>query len=398
MPDRRLRLAAIRRIISRGGTTQQEELLAALARDGFTVTQSTLSRDLRDLRVARVPDGEHGYRYGFADAEPMAGSRSGLVNDIKNGLVELIFSSNLLVVRTLPGHASQRGARLGQPAHRRAGGNDRRRRHRAGGAAGGRRPRSVSARLGCGSAGRGGVVAMKVAVLGATGYAGATLARLLAEHPDVETLLLASSSRAGAPVAEAVPELSPRGLASVAGGTLASVDEAAAAGSHVVFSALPHLSSAQTLEPFLGRSVVVDLSADFRIADPERFEAAYGQPPARPDLLGEAVYGLPERYRDRLRSADLIASPGCFPTTVLLPLLPVLEAGLVTDPIVACAVTGLSRRRPQGGRRVDILRPQRDRGCLQSGHQPPPRPGDGPGDGGGTPRAHRCGSPRIRRP
>ena len=90
---------------------------------------------------------------------------------------------------------------------------------------------------------------MKVAVLGATGYAGATLARLLAEHPDVETLLLASSSRAGAPVAEAVPELSPRGLASVAGGTLASVDEAATAGSDVVFSALPHLSSAQTLEP-----------------------------------------------------------------------------------------------------------------------------------------------------
>ncbi len=106
MPDRTLRLAAIRRIISRGVTTQQEELLAALARDGFTVTQSTLSRDLRDLRVARVPDGEHGYRYGFAEAEPMAGSRTGLVNDIKNGLVELIFSSNLLVVRTLPGHAS----------------------------------------------------------------------------------------------------------------------------------------------------------------------------------------------------------------------------------------------------------------------------------------------------
>lgn len=106
MRDRRLRLAAIRRIISRGGTAQQEELLAALARDGFTVTQSTLSRDLRDLRVARVPDGEHGYRYGFAEAEPMAGSFAGLVNDIKSGLVELIFSGNLLVVRTLPGHAS----------------------------------------------------------------------------------------------------------------------------------------------------------------------------------------------------------------------------------------------------------------------------------------------------
>ncbi|MDE0222213.1 MAG: N-acetyl-gamma-glutamyl-phosphate reductase [Spirochaetaceae bacterium] len=190
---------------------------------------------------------------------------------------------------------------------------------------------------------------MKAAVLGATGYAGATLARLLAEHPDVGTLILASGSRAGAPVAEAVPELSPRGLRAVDGGTLASVDEAAAAGVDVVFAALPHLSSAQTLEPFLGRTVVVDLSADFRIADPARFAAAYGQPPARPDLLGDAVYGLPERYRERLRSADLIASPGCFPTAVLLPLLPVLAAGLVSDPVVACAVTGLSG----AGRKAD---------------------------------------------
>ena len=190
---------------------------------------------------------------------------------------------------------------------------------------------------------------MKAAVLGATGYAGATLARLLAEHPDVRTLVLASGSRAGAPVAEAVPELSPRGLPAVDGGTLASVDEAAAAGVDVVFAALPHLSSAQTLEPFLSRTVVVDLSADFRIADPARFAAAYGQPPARPDLLGDAVYGLPERYRERLRSADLIASPGCFPTAVLLPLLPVLAAGLVNDPVVACAVTGLSG----AGRKAD---------------------------------------------
>ena len=190
---------------------------------------------------------------------------------------------------------------------------------------------------------------MKAAVLGATGYAGATLARLLAEHPDVRTLVLASGSRAGAPVAEAVPELSPRGLSAIDGGTLASVDEAAAAGVDVVFAALPHLSSAQTLEPFLGRTVVVDLSADFRIADPARFAAAYGQPPARPDLLSDAVYGLPERYRERLRSANLIASPGCFPTAVLLPLLPVLAAGLVSDPVVACAVTGLSG----AGRKAD---------------------------------------------
>lgn len=207
---------------------------------------------------------------------------------------------------------------------------------------------------------------MKAAVLGATGYAGATLARLLAEHPDVQTLILASGSRAGAAVAEAVPELSPRGLSAVAGGTLASVEEAAAAGADVVFAALPHLSSAQTLEPFLGRTVVVDLSADFRIADPARFAAAYGQPPARPDLLRDAVYGLPERYRERLRSADLIASPGCFPTAVLLPLLPVLAAGLVSDPIVACAVTGLSG----AGRKADAAWTFCDRSETAAAYNP----------------------------
>ena len=207
---------------------------------------------------------------------------------------------------------------------------------------------------------------MKAAVLGATGYAGATLARLLAEHPDVQALILSSGSRAGAPVAEAVPELSPRGLSAVAGGVLASVDEAAAAGVDVVFAALPHLSSAQTLEPFLGRAVVVDLSADFRIADPERFAAAYGQPPARPDLLSDAVYGLPERYRERLRSADLIASPGCFPTAVLLPLLPVLAAGLVSDPIVACAVTGLSG----AGRKADVAWTFCDRSETAAAYNP----------------------------
>lgn len=105
MHDRSSRLAAIRRIIGRGVAGQQDRMVAALAREGFTVTQSTLSRDLRYLGVARLPDGANGYRYGFT-AEPMAGSPAELANDIKSGLVEMIFSGNLLVVRTLPGHAS----------------------------------------------------------------------------------------------------------------------------------------------------------------------------------------------------------------------------------------------------------------------------------------------------
>ena len=192
------------------------------------------------------------------------------------------------------------------------------------------------------------------------------LARLLSGHPAVETLVLASSSRAGVLASDALPELSPNGLATVAGGVLVSVEEAAAERSDVVFSALPHLSSATTLEPFVDRSVVIDLSADFRITDPRQFEIAYGQPPTRPDLLGNAVYGLPERHRERLRSADLIASPGCFPTTVLLPLLPVLQAGLISQPIVACAVSGLSG----AGRKADAAWTFCDRSETATAYNP----------------------------
>jgi N-acetyl-gamma-glutamyl-phosphate reductase len=112
--------------------------------------------------------------------------------------------------------------------------------------------------------------------------------------------------------------------------------------------------------------VVIDLSADFRLTDPRQFEIAYGQPPTRPDLLANAVYGLPEWHRERLQSADLIASPGCFPTTVLLPLLPVLQAGLISQPIVACAVSGLSG----AGRKADAAWTFCDRSETATAYSP----------------------------
>ncbi len=143
----------------------------------------------------------------------------------------------------------------------------------------------------------------------------------------------------------------------IPGGLLCTVAEARrAAESHeldVVFSALPHLKSAEICAPLFGKAVVIDLSADFRIRDPAVFLSAYGSPVPRPDLLPRAVYGLAEWHTDALRSADLIAAPGCYPTATLLPLLPLARAGLLTGTVIANAISGISG----AGRkeRVDLL-------------------------------------------
>jgi N-acetyl-gamma-glutamyl-phosphate reductase len=189
---------------------------------------------------------------------------------------------------------------------------------------------------------------VKTAVLGATGYTGLVLIRLLAEHPQVSSLMAVSSSQPGARIRAVDPGLS----ASVerkmdgSGGTLVSVADAARAadtgGLDVVFSALPHLKSAETLAPFIGRCVVVDLSADFRFRDPSAFRAAYGSAHPRPELLPRAVYGLAEWYTKELRTADLIANPGCYPTATLLPLLPLARRGLVRGTVIVNAISGIS--------------------------------------------------------
>jgi N-acetyl-gamma-glutamyl-phosphate reductase len=110
----------------------------------------------------------------------------------------------------------------------------------------------------------------------------------------------------------------------------------------VVFSALPHLESARLCAPFLAKSVVIDLSADFRLKDLQAFQAAYGTPPPRADLLEQAVYGLPEWHGDAIRSADLIANPGCYPTAVLLPLLPIAREALIGGEIHVSSISGIS--------------------------------------------------------
>jgi N-acetyl-gamma-glutamyl-phosphate reductase len=187
---------------------------------------------------------------------------------------------------------------------------------------------------------------MKAAVLGATGYTGQVLVRILSDHPEVSTILAASSSQAGTRARTADPGLPLSIEDKVPGGVLISPADVVRAvdkgGIDVVFSALPHLKSAEICAPLLGRTVVVDLSADFRLHDPAVFQKAYGVPVPRPDLLGQAVFGLAEWHTEALRKADLIANPGCYPTATLLPLLPLARAGLLEGTVIVNAISGIS--------------------------------------------------------
>ena len=182
---------------------------------------------------------------------------------------------------------------------------------------------------------------MRVAVLGSTGYTGMVLLRILSQHPQVRTVLPASSSKPGSTLTEIDPGLA-TALRSRCDGVLVSIEGAAAAGPDVVFSALPHLRSAEVCEPFFKSSVVIDLSADFRISDTALFTRAYGQPPPRRDLQLKACYGLSEWYEKEIRTADIIGNPGCYPTATLLPLLPLARKGLIEGRVVANAFSGIS--------------------------------------------------------
>ncbi|UCF99757.1 MAG: N-acetyl-gamma-glutamyl-phosphate reductase [Spirochaetaceae bacterium] len=183
---------------------------------------------------------------------------------------------------------------------------------------------------------------MKAAILGTTGYTGMLLARLLADHPEVDQILPVSSSKTGQKLSDVDPGFQDPKAKISDGGVLLSLEEAQKRSPEVVFSALPHLESARLCAPFLGSSVIIDLSADFRLKDPKVFQAAYGTPPPRVDLLDRAVYGLPEWHGEAIRSADLIANPGCYPTSVLLPLLPVARAGLIGGEIHVSSISGIS--------------------------------------------------------
>ncbi len=154
-------------------------------------------------------------------------------------------------------------------------------------------------------------------IVGATGYTGAVLTDILAGHPEVRLGALTSKSYAGRTVSEVFPHLRVEGI-------YAPYSDEALAGSDVAFVCYPHAEAHRVVAELVdGGCRVVDLSADFRLKDPADYSKWYGFEHPRPDLVAEAVFGLPEVYRAQVAGARLVANPGCYPTGMLLGLLPV---------------------------------------------------------------------------
>jgi N-acetyl-gamma-glutamyl-phosphate reductase len=181
---------------------------------------------------------------------------------------------------------------------------------------------------------------LKIGIVGGTGYTGVELLRLLAQHPQAQVVVITSRSEAGVRVADMYPNL--RGHYD---DLCFSVPDVASLGAcDVVFFATPHgVAHALAGELLAAGTRVIDLSADFRLQDAEEWARWYGQPHGAPDLLPQAVYGLPEVNRQQIRFARLIAVPGCYPTATQLGFLPLLEAGLAdTSQLIADCKSGVS--------------------------------------------------------
>jgi len=181
--------------------------------------------------------------------------------------------------------------------------------------------------------------ALRVAVLGASGYAGLELLRIVLRHPRLELAVATSEQRAGTPVGEAFPSL--RGLVSIPFEAL--VPERLPGRVDVALCCLHHGTAAPAVTALRDAGVaVVDLSADFRLRDLAAYERWYG-PHKEPRLFGRAVFGVPELHRGAMRGAGLVAAAGCYPTSALLPLVPFLRAGLVAPgPVIVDAKSGVS--------------------------------------------------------
>ncbi|CAH0992803.1 N-acetyl-gamma-glutamyl-phosphate reductase [Sinobacterium norvegicum] len=180
---------------------------------------------------------------------------------------------------------------------------------------------------------------IRVGIVGGTGYTGVELLRLLAAHPEVEVAVITSRAEKGVRVDELYPSL--RGHYGI---EFTTPDAQQLAECDVVFFATPHgVAQAMMAELLAFDTRVIDLSADFRIKDIELWEQWYNQPHGCPELVAEAVYGLPEVNREAIKSARLVACAGCYPTSVQLGLIPLLEQGLV-DPsrLIANAASGVS--------------------------------------------------------
>ena len=183
----------------------------------------------------------------------------------------------------------------------------------------------------------------KIGVLGASGYTGAELVRLLLRHPRVEIVLLSADRRAGQEMSAVFPQFSPFDLPTLQ--SIESIDWTKA-GLDLAFCALPHATTQNVIKQLLSaapKTKVVDLSADFRLADISAYARWYGHAHHAPELQKEAVYGLVELYRNDIKPARLVANPGCYTTCAQLPLIPLLQAKAIDpDEIVVDAKSGMT--------------------------------------------------------
>jgi N-acetyl-gamma-glutamyl-phosphate reductase len=183
----------------------------------------------------------------------------------------------------------------------------------------------------------------KVAIVGASGYSGEVLVQLLLSHPHAELVAVTSRQNAGQALAQVFPKFASHPKSK----SIRFSDpnaEVLAKQADVVFLALPHGIAAEFAIPLLkaGR-VVIDLSADFRLKSAEVYKEFYAHDHPAPELLKKSVYGLPEIYREQIKKSLLIASPGCYPTSILLPVIPLLKAGLIKPTgIIADSLSGVS--------------------------------------------------------
>jgi N-acetyl-gamma-glutamyl-phosphate reductase len=189
---------------------------------------------------------------------------------------------------------------------------------------------------------------IKVGIVGGTGYTGVELLRLLSMHPHASLTVITSRGDAGLPVADMFPSL--RGFVDLA---FSDPSQANLTACDVVFFATPHGVAMSQARELLNAGVkVIDLAADFRLQDTAVFEKWYKMPHSCPDVLEGAVYGIPELYREQIKSANVIGNPGCYPTTVLLGLAPLLKQGWLdfNAPIIADAKSGVSG----AGRKAEV--------------------------------------------
>ena len=179
---------------------------------------------------------------------------------------------------------------------------------------------------------------IRAAVLGASGYTGADLIRLAARHPKIKITALIAKGHAGQPLAQVFPH-----LASLDVPHLLASDQVDWSEVDVAFCGLPHGTAHAEIAKLPPRIKIIDMSADFRLRDPATYAEWYGNEHSAPELLKGAVYGLTEHYRDAIKGARLVACPGCYPTAVLLALLPLAKAKLIArEDIIIDAKSGVS--------------------------------------------------------